>query len=357
MIGRRVGAVLLAGGAIGAVVLGADTLMSRADSAGTTASAPTGTASIPPGPGTASIPPGTGAASAKPGWRWETYSDLQLQVPDSWAQSLWSGPADCAEDDWVPEATVFRPGGARDASLKVCLTPKAARQVAPSVVFAGERPGVVQLAGGWVRETRKVGDQLVTVTAGDDVLRQQILDSAAVVETVDSYGCAPRADRQVVRPPARGGLKSVGEIIGVSVCRYSIQGLPIAPTGGPDDIRYARLQASSRLTGVTADHLVRDLIAAPPGTGPTITDPQTCGPTTGSARGGDELMILRVQGSKHTQDVLYRYDSCRHNGTDDGSTHRQLTADTVRQVFVGVHQRFEYFAAINLLIGTPPPVR
>lgn len=367
MIGRRVGAVLLAGGAIGAVVLGANTLTSEADSAGTTtppgvtptgmASTPPGggTASIPPGPGTASVPPGGGTAPAKPGWRWETYADVQLQVPDSWAQALRVGPPDCTEDDWVPEATVFRPGGFRGRVLKLCPTPKPARQVAPSVVFDGERPGVVQLADGWVRETRKLGDQLITVTAGDDVLRQQIFETAAVVDTVDSYGCAPQVDRQLAGPAANGGLKSVGEITGVSICRYSTRGLPIAPAGSPEDIRYARLQASSRLSGTAANHLVRDLLAAPLGTGPTLTDPRRCTPEPELTH---DLLILRVQGANHSQDVLYRYDGCRHNGTDDSTTLRQLTPDTARQLFVGVHQLNESHPALDqLLIGTPPPVR
>ncbi|GAB3822722.1 hypothetical protein GCM10028799_37410 [Kribbella italica] len=328
----------------------ADGVVSRAEAdqvvAGLLADEQTGVAS-----------PRVEAAAAKPGWRWDTYTDVQLQVPDDWAQRLWAGPPDCTEDDWVPEPTVFRPGGARPASLKVCLKPKPARQVAPSVVFGGERPGVVPLAGGWVRETRKVGKLLVTVTAGDAVLRRQILDSAGVVDTVDSYGCAPRADRQVGRPPANGGLKSVGDIVGVSICRYSIQGMPISPTGSADDLRFARLQAGSRLTGGVADHLVRDLIAAPPGAGPTFSDPRTCGPATGPDR-GTEFLILRVQGSAHAQDVLYRYDGCRTNGTDDGSALRQLTADTARQIFLGVHQLRQYVPALDkLLIGTPPPVR
>jgi hypothetical protein len=289
----------------------------------------------------------------EPGWRWETYTDVQLQVPDSWAQTLWSGPPDCTEDDWVPQPTVFRPGGKRGLALKLCPTPKPAKQVAPSVVFAGERPGVLQLAGSWVRETRKIGDLLVTVTAGDDVLRRRIFDSAGVVETVDSYGCEPRADRRIVRPAANGGLKSVGDVTAVSVCRYSIQGMPIVPTGSPRDIRFARLQASSRLTGVAADHLVRDLIAAPPGVGPMFSDPQRCAPEPGS-----DLVILRVQGTDHAQDVLYRYDGCRQNGTDDSSELRQVTTDTARQIFLGVHQLNQSYPALDqLMIGTPPPVR
>ncbi|MEV6282855.1 hypothetical protein [Kribbella sp. NPDC051770] len=297
------------------------------------------------------------AESAGAEWRWESYGDVQLRVPGSWAQALWTGPADCSEDDWVPEATVFRPGGMRSTALKLCPAAKPAQQVAPSVVFGGERVGVVPLAGGWIRETRKIGEQLVTVTAGDDVLRRQIFDSAGVVASVDSYGCAPRADRRVARPPAQGGLKSVGDVTGVSVCRYSIEGLPIAPTGSPEDIRFARLQASSRLSGVAADHLVRDLVAAPPGAGPEITDPHRCAPEP-RPDPGHEFLILRVQGSEHAQDVIYRYDGCHDNGTDDSSVRRQLTADTARQLFVGVHQVNQSYPALDkLLIGTPPPVR
>jgi hypothetical protein len=324
---RRGGVLLLTGVAVAAVVVGANTLISRAEAE-------------------AEVP----VSAEDAGWRWETYQDVQLKVPDSWGQSLWAGPPDCTEDDWLPEPVVLRPGGARFSSLKVCRTPKPAKQVAPSVVFTGERPGVVQLDGGWVRETRKIGDLLVTVTAGDDELRRSILDSASVIDSVDRYGCDPRsplAKREVVRPSAQGGLKSVGAVNAVSVCRYSTQGLPVGSTGS------ARLQASSRLTGVTAERLVRDLLAAPRGAGPTVTDPRMCVDDPGS-----EVIVLGVDGSTHDQDVIYRYAGCKHNGTDDGTALRQLTSTTTKQIFVGVHQPHQIGNVLHqLLIGVPPPVR
>jgi hypothetical protein len=112
------------------------------------------------------------------------------------------------------------------------------------------------------------------------------------------------------------------------------------------------MQASSRLTGSVAAHLVRDLVAAPVGTGPTVTDQRVCGDDPGG-----EVVVLRVDGSAHDQDVIYRYAGCKHNGTDDGTTLRQATSATAKVIFVGVHEPAGVGNALyQLLIGQPGPV-
>ncbi|WP_148256551.1 hypothetical protein [Kribbella flavida] len=128
-------------------------------------------------------------------------------------------------------------------------------------------------------------------------------------------------------------------------------GVPIPPAGrtGDPSMR-APLKASTRLIGSEAERLVRNLVAAAVGVGPTTGDP-TC-----SSHPGNDVVVLRVDGSHHDQDVVYRYDGCRHNGTDDGSILRKATPQTAQQIFVGVHQpNSAGYALYELLHGPVPP--
>ena len=282
-----------------------------------------------------------------PGWRWEAFHDVHVHVPNTWERSLWAGQPKCTEYKSEPEPIVRRPGGATVKMQVPCPAPGSAiRHVAPSLEFAGERPEVIRYADGWTKETRRIGSLLITVTAGEDALREQIFASAGVIPRIDGNGCEPApalARNEVVRPPSQGGLESVGPVHSVSVCRYSTYTSPTAPWP---------MQASSRITGAAAEQLVLDLVAAPVGTGPTVTEPRICGPDPGSA-----VIILRVDGNEHDQDVIYRYTGCKHNGTDDSSVLRKLTTATAKRVFTGAHD----LDGINnvqhqLLIGPPGPV-
>ncbi|WP_432945340.1 hypothetical protein ACQPXM_05305 [Kribbella sp. CA-253562] len=291
----------------------------------------------------------------EPGWRWETHQIVQVQVPDSWKRSVGVGlKSSCGLDTVEPNPIVRRPGGAVVKSLHVCPTPKPKqRHVSPSLEFAGDRPGIVRYADGWTKETRRFGPQLITVTSADDALRARIFATAAVIIVADGNGCEPAspiARNEILRPPAQGGLTTVGAVESVGVCRYEHpRGTPPRSDGAPYELA---LQASSRLTGDVARQLVRDLVAAPPGTGPTVTDQRVCADDPGG-----EIIILRVEGSEHDQDVIYRYAGCKHNGTDDGATLRRATSATAKVVFAGVHQPDGYGNVLTqLLIGRPGPV-
>ncbi len=292
----------------------------------------------------------------QPGWRWEAYRNVQLQVPGDWAQERYAGEKFCGADWTEQKAVVRRPGEFVSVGQPECpAEPRVTRHVAPSVMFAGDRPETVRFADGWTKETRRIGGQLITVTASDDALRARIFGTAGVVTSVDGYGCdpaSPLARDEVLRPPAQGGLTSVGDVKSVSVCRYA-GGAPIHQSDGtPYPVKALDLEASSQLTGAVAERFVRDLIAAPAGTGPTVTSWRICG-----ADPGREVVVLRVDGSVHDQDVLYRYDGCKHNATDDGTTLRQATSATAKVIFVGVHEpRGHTNVMTQLLIGPPGPV-
>jgi hypothetical protein len=127
------------------------------------------------------------------------------------------------------------------------------------------------------------------------------------------------------------------------MCRYSTTVSKVDPWP---------LEASSRILDTAAGKLVDDLVAAPEGNGPNITDPRICGSDP-----GHEVIILRAHGSEHDQDVIVRYEGCKRNGTDDGSVVRQLTSSAAKQIFIGVHEPGGMNHALyQLLIGPPPPV-
>ncbi|GAB3822727.1 hypothetical protein [Kribbella italica] len=289
------------------------------------------------------------------GWRWEAYRNVQLQVPVGWGQSQWAGlKTPCGLDQVEQKPIVRRPGGAVLAMLEPCLDPTAPqRHVAPSVAFTGDRPGVVTYADGWIKETRRLGEQLITVTSADGALRARIFAAAAVVIDADGNGCDPvaaTARNEILRPAAQGGLTTVGDVQSVSVCRYEgVRGPAPRSGGAPYDLA---MEASSRLTGPVAQRLVRDLVAAPAGTGPTVTDQRVCFDDPGG-----EIIVLRVDGSVHDQDVVYRYAGCKHNGTDDGTTLRRATSATAKAIFVGVHAPDGVRNVLHqLLYGPPGPV-
>jgi hypothetical protein len=333
---RAAGTVVLACLAVAAALVGVNVLTSERESAG---------ADQP------QAPPATTAARATPaaapvGWRWEAYENIQVRVPTDWATSFWAGGGRCGPFR-EPEPIVRRPGGAVPAILRPCPKPPTPLHDAPSVEFDGaKKAGVIRYDDGWTKETRLVGGGYLTVTTGDEALRQQIFDSAGPIETIDGNGCEPApalASNLVLRPPSQGGLGSVGAVESVSVCRYS--------TGVSKDDPWP-LEATSRILDAAAGKLVDDLVAAPAGSGPNITDPRICGSDP-----GNEVIVLRAHGSEHDQDVIVRYEGCKRNGTDDGSVARQLTSSAAKQIFSGVHEPDGMNRTLyQLLVGPPPPV-
>ncbi|GAB2568421.1 hypothetical protein [Kribbella endophytica] len=295
------------------------------------------------------------AVPLQPGWRWEAHRNVQVQVPADWEQSLGAGrKTNCGLDGVELKPVVLRPGGGEPKRLITCPTPRPKeRHVAPSLAFAGDRPGVVRYDDGWTKETRRLGGQLITVTSADDALRARIFGTATVITDADGNGCDPRspiARNEILRPPADGGLTTVGDVESVSVCYYHLaRDTGVHHGGKPYDLA---MQVSSRLTGDVAGRLVRDLVAAPFGTGPTVTDRRACFDDPGG-----EVVVLRVNGSAHDQDVVYRYAGCKHNGTDDGTTLRQATTATAKVIFAGAHEPVDYGNVLyQLLVGTPGPV-
>lgn len=261
------------------------------------------------------------------GWRWESYGGVEVQVPETWGYGTTGTPPCLDVQPAVPY--VGRPGFVETIGCTQPL-PELGRRVPYLWFDTAEAPGVQTYDAGWATETRNVHYMRITVLTDDADLRQRILDSIRVREHGDSYGCAAE-DRVIegpdVRPiPVDGGLETVGDVESISICRYTVSGGVMDPSHGP-------LLSSSELTGPAARDLVRDLLAAPEGSGPN--DPEHC---TRAAAYGDEIILLQVRGSAHDQAAYVRYAGCDGHGTDDGVTPHQLTRPVMRALLTGPHR-------------------
>ncbi|WP_432945344.1 hypothetical protein ACQPXM_05315 [Kribbella sp. CA-253562] len=254
------------------------------------------------------------------GWRWESYGTVQVQVPDSWTDTsyshLWScGPIIRSSEDVPKTPQVGRPLRGSVPMIGCPEVPELAERV-PHLWFGevNRSPGVYRYDHGWLEEVRVVGGVHLSAFGNDPAVLKRILDSAQPIDGKDAYGCSPKAPPVVGegRRPTGPGLGGIGEVESIRLCGYGIDGLP----------REARLLAGGEIPGAEARQLVAALRAAPAGTGPNHE--YHCE----SARFRDDLLIT-VRGSIGEQEVSVRYNSCNHNGTDDGTTARQLTRDAL----------------------------
>jgi hypothetical protein len=303
--------------------------------------------------------PAPSVAQPPPGWHWESYSNVQVQVPEDWDYGVTGSPPCLVEK--VQRPYVGRPGAVRRIGCSNALPPLAyrasylwfdtksrnpamtARAAEIGIVDGTRKPGVQPADHGWVEETRLVDGLQITVLSDDDSLRRRILDSARVIDGSDANGCTPDhplAHQPHGRPASTGGLESLGSVKSVAVCRYAIG------TGAAD--RRAPLIASSAVTGYAAAALVGAVTSAPEGSGPNDTG---CIDTYGS-----DILVLKVRGSNRDQEVLIRYSGCNFNGTDDGVKLRQLTANLLQPILTGIHRPSTYTHTLDeLVVGPAPP--
>lgn len=281
------------------------------------------------------------AEPPRDGWRWESYGGIEVAVPDDWGYGV-TGHPPCL-DPVMAQPYVGRPGVVPSILCPGTLPPLSERM--PYLWFDSPEPeGGSDHDGGWTLETRTVDQVKVTVLSDDAELRREILDSARAIDRTDSHGCSvthPVTDGPGERPSSvDGGLDTVGDVDSISVCRYAL---------GEDRLVDRPLVSSSRITGTDADDLVDALLAAPAGSGPDT--PEQC---VASVRHGDEVMVLRLHGGAHSQEVHVRYSGCVENGTDDGATGRELTGSVLRQLIrprlIGANGPMVMSAAVHSLL-------
>jgi hypothetical protein len=266
----------------------------------------------------------------EPGWRWESYRTVKVQVPDSWQDAAYSHLWTCGQRKGLSNGIstvplVGRPYRGPVQTIDCGPVSPLAERV-PHLWF-GEpdaKPGITRFDHGWASEVRVVDGVALTVFADDAALRRRILDSAEPIDgTTDPNGCA------VARPavladgkrPAGPGLSVIGEVSSIRVCAYSYD-------------RPSTFQASHLISGDAARRLGDALRAAPPGAGPAMVA-SNC--EESSQR--DDLLVT-VRGQNGEQAVVVRYATCRSNGTDDGTTLRRLTTDTLLPLSKVLYGRF-----------------
>ena len=266
--------------------------------------------------------PAPSVAQPPPGWHWESFSNVQVQVPDSW-RDIGASPGWACTEKKPAGPEIGRPSlGIMPTAASGCLVeaPALALRVPHLFFDLNPRAGTFPRDHGWTEETRVIDGLGLSVFSDDDAVRRRILDSATLINSTDVNGCAPShpaALRPDLRPASGSGLSSVGEVESVQVCAYR--------TGyGPDR---PPLLASAEISGDRARAVGDALLAAPEvATGwETAEDPNLVLTRALCQDGATEILVLKVHGGEGDQEVLVRYAECSGNGFDDGTTVRRLT--------------------------------
>jgi len=273
-----------------------------------------------------------------PGWRYESYRDVVVQVPESWGHAPAPGADWCAIREDGPAAYATEPfvdiRGAASVVLAILCSP--APDEVPLGMEAPERLWATHLSigdpgdgiadgvtqhDGWTRIVASAGHARFTVLADQAHLADahRIVDSARIV-TADHNGCdaaSPIQKGLFPRPTQPFDLTAIGSVDEIAVCQYDLR-------MGPEQ---SWLIASRLLTGEAANAELGALQGTTIGSGPNT--PDTCLP----AESQDSAIVLRLDPGPEQHDIYVYYDACVHNGFDDGTNVRQLTEDNCRPLW------------------------
>jgi hypothetical protein len=276
-------------------------------------------------------------------WRYESFRDVQVQVPVAWEYRGSPGSDWCVGEpspDEIPSGPYVDLRGPYWGSLSILCPNEAAtpdlhgdgvprRLWAPHVSFEfaeqRDRPedGITK-DGGWTRIVRTVGGARIRVLTDDTHLAdaRRIVDSATVVE-VDANGCEATSAIQAKgypRPSRAFDVLDLGSVDSIAVCQYAHG----AGTDKPWKL------GSRVISGDAAQNLLLSAIQeAPVGSGPNT--PETCSHdyVDGTA------VVLRLREGDRVHDLYVYYESCINNGFDDGTTRRSLTAASCEPLWGG----------------------
>jgi DNA-directed RNA polymerase specialized sigma24 family protein len=256
------------------------------------------------------------------GWRWESWGGVQVQVPRDWGHgdlTQWcvsAGPSGPAVDR--PELSSAH----ALCSLQDNGRPTYTAGLLLRRVGEGPRLSRADVAPYDSARIRTVGGVTLTVVDTTPTVADAILASAEVVGRRDVNGCTPRRDRVrsalSANPSPDEAMPQARSVVAVSVCRYGLQGWP-QPT----------LLSSRLLSGRPADRVVAALRAAP-------AKPPSSAPN-GCRTPAQEFAVLELwagHGTGAPDNVVVRYDGCRHHGINDGTTVRGLTAPVLKRILV-----------------------
>ena len=260
-------------------------------------------------PGPATVPP------APAGFRWESYRDVQVQVPDTWAYASAPQSDYCIRKDLPLEPYVDLNRGVGPAAAILCGGDLSDDRQAMHLSFtpvAGPLPFAAPSTQ-WRQYRRELGQARITVTArADDAgLANRILATASLVPAgTDPNGCP--VNQPAVPPVALAGLDA-GEL---GVCLYEA-----------NDDRGA-FRSSVLLTGAAAQRAWQAVLAAPEGGGPDGSA-SSCGTSPG-------WPMLLLVGAERVP-VAASVAGCVGNGVADAAAAdqaRALTSELCRALFV-----------------------
>jgi hypothetical protein len=184
------------------------------------------------------------------------------------------------------------------------------------VAFDGATDAVAQRDHG-DRVHRTLGSVTIVVQA-PATLRAQIVATARTISSRDAHGCAPdhaiQADA-AWRPAGAAPIATLTGVTGISACRYRLpyEGKSASGSG---------LISSTALDAAQASQTLAAIAATPAGGGPD--QPHSCLPE--ASRGTEVIVALVHRADAPEATLVMRYSGCDHNGLDDGSTVRRLTA-------------------------------
>jgi hypothetical protein len=268
--------------------------------------------------------PAPSAAQPPPGWHWESYANVEVQVPDAWQEISAGRLTTCLEKRPPWNSWVGRPSLLPTIAMGCGQEVSTLADRVPYLLFTvNATPGVKQYDGGWTREVRSIGSLQLEVFGTDAAVRERVLGSARVIKGADSNGCAPThavATQPSYRPTGEG-LNSVGTVESIAICAYN----SVASAGIPP------LLASAALTGDQAREVGTALRTAPETGAAKTSRSDTPEPLSGANCRADapEVFLLQVRGDRGSQEVVVRLNGCGPFDIDDGVDFRQPTKPAV----------------------------
>ena len=277
---------------------------------------------------------GTGPLpTAKDGYRWVSWRNVAVQVPEAWVYGYETRDQWCVGDEKAaPKPFVAYNQSHAASTLVGCpenqndapriFGPAPERLWTTHLTFQdlGEDAGHTATYDGWTLASKVIGGVEVRLLSQVTQQTQGIMDSARTF-SVDQNGCAPTSKIQTddfVQPTPAYDVRSIESVDSISVCQYQKTEIRL-PTPA--------LMASRMITGSAATDLLHGLQSAPDTGGPDR--PSSCM----SDMSGDDAIELVLRSGTEAHSVYLYYSWCFGNGTDDGVTLRQLTAETCAAVF------------------------
>ncbi|GAB3270448.1 hypothetical protein GCM10027456_57570 [Kineosporia babensis] len=276
------------------------------------------------------------------GWRWESYQDVQIAVPQDWDYGIVGRPWCQRADDEKP--FVGRPGPVREiacSGAEDAVEPGQKVSTGGQFVWFGLPPDsaldLVQTPnetnvisdghGGSDRAVVQAGTVSIVVQAPAE-LRAQIISTVRLAE-IDHNGCAavPPYAGHPKWGPSGPEVTEYTDIKGISACSYVD----------------AELVGSLRLNPEQATEAIAAIASAPVGGGP-FNPAALCVPVEDESDDVAQL-ILQVDAAAAGTIVL-SYGGCSSTGLDDGTAVRTLTRDSVQPFIQGPNRVYHWGSSL-----------